>query len=329
MGMTTDELYFKPRLQVVNDAQIARIHMATLDVLERTGVKITHPKALEILAGAGARVNGDRVRIPGWLVEDAIRKAPSRIVLATRTGERTVFLERDKSFFGPSLDCVDYMDPGTHKRSRFVSENVKATAALCDALPNFQWCMTIGMADDVPADIADRVIARNVFENCTKPLVFCCKDTNSIKDTYEMALLLCGGKETFDQAPTIVHYSEPISPLVYFDPAIDKVIYCAENRIPLDQLPGAPVLRQFPSHLRRCPGPGQRRIPQRPGGPSIGQPRRPLYLRRLHHHHGHALDHLLIRRRGDEPDDRRHGPDGPELRTALFRHGRRDRRKIL
>ncbi len=237
MGMITDELYFKPRLQVVNEDQIAQIHMATLDVLDRTGVKITHPRALEILAGAGARVNGDRVKIPGWLVEDAIRKAPSRIVLAKRTGARTVVLERDKSFFGPSLDCVDYLDPSTHARSRFVSENVKATAALCDALPNFQWCMTIGMADDVPADIADRVIARQVFENCEKPLVFCCKDTNSVKDIYEMALLLCGGKEKFDQAPTVVHYSEPISPLVYFDPAIDKVMYCAENRIPLINFP--------------------------------------------------------------------------------------------
>jgi hypothetical protein len=29
MGMTIDELTFKPRLQVVNDAQIAQIHMAT------------------------------------------------------------------------------------------------------------------------------------------------------------------------------------------------------------------------------------------------------------------------------------------------------------
>ena len=155
MGMTTDELHFKPRLQVVSDEQIAQIHAASLDVLERTGVKITHPKALEILAGAGALVTGDRVRMPGWLVEDAIRKAPSRIVLGTRTGKRTVFLERDKSFFGPSLDCVDYMDPVTHQRTRFISENVKVTAALCDALPHFQWCMTIGMADDVPADIAE------------------------------------------------------------------------------------------------------------------------------------------------------------------------------
>jgi len=170
-------------------------------------------------------------------VEDAIRKAPSRIVLGTRTGKRTVFLELDKSFFGPSLDCVDYMDPKTHERTRFISEHVKVTAALCDALPNFQWCMTIGMAEDVPADIADRVIARNVFEHCEKPLVFCCKDTNSVKHTYEMALLLCGGKEKFDQAPTVVHYSEPISPLVYFDPAMDKLMYCAENRIPLINFP--------------------------------------------------------------------------------------------
>lgn len=237
MGMTTDELYFKPRLQVINKAQIDQIHAATMDVLERTGVKITHSRALEILSGAGASVSGDRVKIPAWLVEDAIRKAPSRIVLGTRTGKRNVVLERDKSFFGPSLDCVDYMDPETHKRTRFASDHVKTTAALCDALPNFQWCMTIGMADDVPADIADRVIARNVFENCEKPLVFCCKDTNSVKDIYEMALLLCGGKEKFEEAPTVVHYSEPISPLVYFDLAIEKVMYCAEHRIPLINFP--------------------------------------------------------------------------------------------
>ena len=237
MGMTTDELYFKPRLQVISDAQISQIHEATLDVLDRTGVKITHSKALEILAGAGARVNGDRVKIPGWLVEDSIRKAPSRIVLGTRNGKRTVFLERDKSFFGPSLDCIDYLDPETHERKRFISEHVKVTAALCDTLPQFQWCMTIGMADDVPPHIADRIIARNVFENCEKPLVFCCKDTNSVKDIYDMALLLCGGKEEFEATPTIVHYSEPISPLVYYDLAIDKVMYCAENRIPLINFP--------------------------------------------------------------------------------------------
>ncbi|MDJ0784880.1 MAG: trimethylamine methyltransferase family protein [Desulfosarcinaceae bacterium] len=249
MGMTTDELYFKPRLQVINEDQIAQLHEATLDVLQRTGVKITHTEAVELLAGAGAQVIGDVVKLPGWLVEDAIRRAPSRIVLGTRTGKRTVFLERDKSFFGPSLDCIDYMDPVTHQRSRFTSDHVKVTAKLCDALENFQWCMTIGMADDVAPELADRIIARKVFENCEKPLVFCCKDTNSVKDTYEMALLLCGGREKFDEAPTIVHYSEPISPLVYYDPAIDKLMYCAKKRIPLINFPAPQCCGSSPATL--------------------------------------------------------------------------------
>jgi trimethylamine---corrinoid protein Co-methyltransferase len=247
MGMATDELYFKPHMRVLSDEQIAQIHMASLEILERTGVKMTHPRGLEILAGGGARVNGDRVRFPAWMVEAAIRKALSRVVLGKRTGQRTVYLERDKSYFGPSLDCIDYMDPKTHVRSRFTSEHVKVTAALCNTLPNFDWCMTIGMADDVPADIADRVIARHTMENCEKPLVFCCKDTNSVQDIYEMALLLCGGKENFDRAPCIVHYSEPISPLVYYDPAVDKIIYCAEKGIPLINFPAPQACGSAPA----------------------------------------------------------------------------------
>jgi len=247
MGMITDELNFKPKLKVISDDQIARIHDATLEVLERTGVKITHSRALEILAAGGARVQGDRVRLPAWLVEDAIRKAPSRLVLGTRTGKRVVFLEGDKSFFGPSLDCIDYLDPRTHDRTRFVSQHVQATAALCDALPNFQWCMTIGMADDVPAGIADRVVARTTMQYCEKPLVFCCKDAESVKDIYAMALLLCGGKQSFERAPCVVHYSEPISPLVYYDPAVDKIIFCAERNIPLINFPAPQACASAPA----------------------------------------------------------------------------------
>jgi trimethylamine--corrinoid protein Co-methyltransferase len=93
------------------------------------------------------------------------------------------------------------------------------------------------MADDVPADIADRVIARQVFTYTEKPLVFCCKDVNSVRDIYEMALLITGSEDRFQQAPTCVHYSEPISPLLYYDPAVEKILFCAEKGIPLINFP--------------------------------------------------------------------------------------------
>lgn len=235
--MIYPDLRFKPRLSVLVEDQIEQIHLATLEVLERTGVQITHPKALELLHGAGARVEGSRVYIPGWMVEDAIRTAPPRVVLGRRNGERSVFLEGDKVWFGPSLDCVDYLDPLTDERHRFTSDDCHITATVADALPNYSWVMTIGMADDVPPDIADRVIARQVLTYCEKPLVFCCKDVNSTRDIYEMYLLVAGSEERFRQAPTCVHYSEPISPLLYYDPAVEKILFCAERGIPLINYP--------------------------------------------------------------------------------------------
>ena len=231
------DLRFKPRLSVLNDDQIRQIHAATLEVLERTGIQITHPRALEVLRGGGARIEGKRVYIPSWMVEDAVRKAPKRIVLGNRKGERQVFLEGDKSWYGPSVDCVDYLDPLTNERSRFNSEHCRITATVADALPNFSWVMTIGMADDAPPDIADRVIAKQVLTFTEKPLVFCCKDTNGVRDIYDMAVLIAGSEERFWQAPTVVHYSEPISPLLYYDPAVEKILYCADHGIPLINFP--------------------------------------------------------------------------------------------
>jgi trimethylamine--corrinoid protein Co-methyltransferase len=108
---------------------------------------------------------------------------------------------------------------------------------LAVALPNFTWVMTIGLAADAPPEVADRVVAKQVLTHTEKPLVFCCKDVNSVCDIYDMALLLAGSEERFRQAPTIVHYSEPISPLRYYDPAIEKILYCAEKGIPLINYP--------------------------------------------------------------------------------------------
>lgn len=51
----------KPKAFVLSDAQVEKIHTATLDVLEYTGIKMQHPGAAEILGDAGARVEKDRI----------------------------------------------------------------------------------------------------------------------------------------------------------------------------------------------------------------------------------------------------------------------------
>ncbi len=195
MAIARPRLFNRPRLTVLNDDQKKKSTCCTGSP-GTDRCEMNHEKGREILAGAGAKVAGDRVRIPGWLVEDAIRKAPSRLVLGRRNGERSVFLEGDRSFYGPSLDCMEYLDPATNERMEFTTDHCRVTASLTDCLPNFDWSMVIGMASDVPPAISDRVIVRQALTHSTKPLVFCTHNVENERDVFEMALAVCGSRET-------------------------------------------------------------------------------------------------------------------------------------
>ncbi len=222
----------KPRLNVLHPEDIEEVYSATMEVLERTGVKIDHPRALELLDGAGARVDNDLVRIPDWMVKDALRKAPSRIVLGKRSGERSVKLEGNRSWFGASLDCLDYLEPFTRERRKFRLDDCRTTATLLDALPNYAWGMTFGMADDVPAEFADRLVLKEAMTYSEKPMVFCCQDIEGLEEIYEMAIIIAGGEKQFLNAPTIVMLADPISPLTFTENTLNNIIFCAEKRIP-------------------------------------------------------------------------------------------------
>ena len=53
-----------PQFRVLSDQQIERVYQGTLECLQRTGINVLHPEARDLLAAAGARVDGIRVRIP-------------------------------------------------------------------------------------------------------------------------------------------------------------------------------------------------------------------------------------------------------------------------
>jgi len=73
-------------LNVFTDAEFNDIHLATLEVLEHTGVFVEDDEALDIFADGGCRVDRETktVRIPPYVVESAIASAPPEIVLAGR-----------------------------------------------------------------------------------------------------------------------------------------------------------------------------------------------------------------------------------------------------
>lgn len=229
---TETTLRFTPRLQVLDDRQIGKLHTATVALLERTGVRVTHPRAREIFAGAGAKVDGDRVRIPGDLLESALAQAPGRVVLGNRSGQEAVVLEREAAWFGATIDDVYYLDPETGQRRQLTLADCRKLATLSDALPNFTWAMTFGAISDVPAHRADRYAARTALTHSEKPMVFSSNNADSLREIHDMAKIVTGNDRCFEMAPPAASFVTTLSPLVIADHVAEQIMFAAEHGIP-------------------------------------------------------------------------------------------------
>src|SRR5512138_1718332 len=97
-----------PQFRVLSDSQIEEIHLATLEVLRRTGVQVVAPEAVTVFERAGCWVEGDRVRIPA---------PPPGVALSdSRSGKPTMFLQDHRTYFGTGSDTPNVVDPYTHER---------------------------------------------------------------------------------------------------------------------------------------------------------------------------------------------------------------------
>ena len=93
--------------RLLSDAQLDEIHMASLEILRRTGVRVHDAEAVALLGDSGCLVSDDNlVRFPAAVVEDALRAAPARVVLCDRTGEPRLHLEGERVYF-----CLLYTSP--------------------------------------------------------------------------------------------------------------------------------------------------------------------------------------------------------------------------
>jgi len=225
---------FQPRLKVLNSEQAWAIHTAALEILEKTGVKMEHPGALGMLADAGAKVtNGDWVKLPTSLVEKAMGSAPQQINLYDQHGNEAMCLTDGNSFYGTGSDATFTLDMETGQRRRVILKDVANFARLVDGLENLAFAMSMANPEDVPIkDIYVHVFAEMV-KNTNKPIVFIADSGKDIAKIYEIACRVAAGEENLQQKPFLLNYSEAISPLRFPKNVMEKLIFCAEKRIPI------------------------------------------------------------------------------------------------
>ncbi len=225
------------QFRVLSEDQVEDIHLAVLEVLERTGIKVHSEEGLAAYRKAGAKVKGDRVWIPSCLVEEALRRAPRRVTLCKRNGERTVWLEDHKVYYGTGSDCPSIRDPFTGEVRRFLKKDVEDAARISDFLPNIDFHMSLGLTSDVPPATYFRHQYVAMLRHCTKPLVFTSADSDCLSDIIEIAAANSGGLDELQKNPTLCLYAEPSSPLNHSKTAIEKLLLAAEKKVPVIYTP--------------------------------------------------------------------------------------------
>ena len=222
-----------PVLKYLSKDQIEEIHFSTLEILERTGVEIFNDEALGLLKDAGARVEGNLVRIHEGLVKNALATVPSRITMANRDGERCMFLEPHRSYFGTGSNPPYTIDLVTGKRKQTEKQDIANLAKICDYLPNIDFLMSMGIAKHKYPEMGYIHEFDAMVRNTKKPIIMSTSDGENALDIIKMAETIMGGPEELRNKPILAVYSEATAPLRNTGEAVDKILVCAEKWVPI------------------------------------------------------------------------------------------------
>jgi trimethylamine--corrinoid protein Co-methyltransferase len=240
--MSYNSLAF-PSLTMLSQEQCEIIHLASLEILRRTGVRVFHDGALDLLRQAGAAISDPNlVRFPPGLVDWALKQAPSRIPLCRRGSDQVVVpLEGRLVHFGPGSDCPNYLDPRTGERRPFGVDDLVDAVHVVDALPEMSFCMSMGIPSELGAANVYRQQFALMLQHTSKPLVFVCDDGADCEAIAAMAASAAGGMEQLRLNPTLLLYSEPTTPLKHSETATGKLLYMAREALPIVHSP-APMM---------------------------------------------------------------------------------------
>lgn len=226
------------QVQRLTEPQVRRLHNASLEILMRTGVRLFHQEAVDLLKRAGAFVSeGNRVRIPPGLVEKALTTVPKRVTLYDRHGRAAILVEEHHCYYGSGSDCLHIVDHRTGVRRDPVLKDVVEGITLCDALPNIDFVMSMFLPVDVNPMVSDRYQMEVMLNHTTKPLVYVTNEFSGTVDAVEMAEIVAGGADALRQRPTIANYINVTTGLRHNDEALQKLLFLAEKGLPAMYIP--------------------------------------------------------------------------------------------
>ncbi|SHN68929.1 trimethylamine---corrinoid protein Co-methyltransferase [Desulfitobacterium chlororespirans DSM 11544] len=221
-----------------SDEELYAIHTSTLEVLEYTGLKIESQEALEIFSKGGARVDFKTkvVKIPQYLVEEALSSAPSVLMLAGRNPKNDLVLGGKRVGFINFGEGVSIIDPYTKEYRKTTKQDVADITRFCDAMDQMDAVLRPVAPQDIHPSVAVVHNAEVIFNNTSKHVFIGVEGGRNFKKVLKMAAAIAGGEEKLRDRPLFSCNICPTSPLQIVSHASEVIIEGARAGIPVNML---------------------------------------------------------------------------------------------
>ena len=225
-------------LTLFSEDDLYAIHCATLEVLYTIGVRVPGEEERQIFAGGGATVDNDSkiVKIPAYMVEDAIKNAPSTLLLAGGVPENEYVIHNKTVAFTNFGEGVKVVNPHTRKAELSTKKHLADATRICDALENITVYERALGADDVPVEVQSIHNAEAIFNNTTKHCFIGANCGYNARRIIEMAQAIVGGEKELRQRPIYTPLCCPNSPLTLNPDTSEVIMEAARAGIPVNVL---------------------------------------------------------------------------------------------
>ena len=222
--------------ELLTQAQVERIHEASLEILEETGLKVRYGPAREVFAKHGCSVpaGGERVKLPREVVEKYRKLAPPKFTFHARDPKFDKTIPDDSPVIVTASSAPDIIDPVTGKERRAESGDIARIAHLINELPGYDMFSISTLADDAPKDQFTISRLYPALKYCLKPIRATTTDHKDTLSMLEMAYIVAGGKEAYMEHPFLTHhYCPTVSPLSMDNLSTENVMYFAGEGLPV------------------------------------------------------------------------------------------------
>lgn len=223
------------QLSFFTKSDLEKIHLGTIEILEKVGLKSASKDILKTFADAGAYVDfkAMSVKIPEHLIKEALKKAPKQVVIYGRNEKQAIVLENKRTYFGlGGTPTPHILDVETGEIRRPGKRDVAECTKLGDALPNMDFIMTIAGAFDVPYEVEYLHEWEAMLNNTTKPIVYPAPGRFTAQKIIEMGIAILGNKDELMKKPPFGVYVELPSPLM-FHTTNENIFELAKAKVPI------------------------------------------------------------------------------------------------